>query len=73
MQKFETTLWSGKCLSGEISSWGNIQLGKSPSGKCPVKELSSWRSVRQGSVSQGSALGELSSWETVLKSDRQHR
>ena len=55
MQKFKNTLWSGKCLSGEMSSRGSVRLGNCPfgemsvgevsvgdfsSGKCPVGKLS---------------------------------
>ena len=53
MQKFENTLWSGKCPFGERR--GNVQPGK-----CPVGELSVRGNVRRGSVSRGFVLGEES-------------
>ena len=78
MQKFENTLWSGKCPFGEMSQWGNVHSGKCPSGKCPVGELSVRGNVRRGSVRRGSvsqgivlgevSVGEVSGRETVLQS-----
>ena len=58
MQKFENTLWSGKCLSGEMSDWGILRRGIFQSENCLVGDVS----VAEVSV------GELSSWETVLQS-----
>ena len=52
MQKFENTLWSGKCPFGEMSSRGSILRG----------------SVSRGFVLRKVSVGELSSRETVLQS-----
>ena len=58
MQKFENTLWSGKCLIGEMSDRGSLRRGIVQSENCLVGEVS----VAEVSI------GELSSWETVLQS-----
>ena len=56
MQKFENTLWSGKCLSGEMSSRGSVLRGSVRSGNCPFGEMS------VGEVSVGEvSVGDLSS------------
>ena len=72
MQKFENTLWSGKCPFGEMSQWGNVESGRCPSGKCPVGELSvrgnfCRGSVRRESVSRGFVLGEVSVGEVSAR------
>ena len=65
MQKFENTLWSGKCRSGEMSGRESLRRGSVQSGNCPVGEVSVGE-VSTGEVSSGkcqsgkSPVGKLS-------------
>ena len=52
MQKFENTLWSGKCLSGEMSSRGSVRSGNCPFGEMSVGEVSVGE-VSVGDLSSG--------------------
>ena len=52
MQKFENTLWSGKCLSGEMSIRRSVLRGSVRSGNCLFGEMSVGE-VSVGDLSSG--------------------
>ena len=53
MQKFENTLWSGKCLSGEMSIRRSVLRGSVRSGNCHFGEMSVGEVSGRGIVISG--------------------